>query len=126
MITHTDIEKTQSHIQILRTHNHNTYIENSRVHMANQYQDALLIRVSHKTERFLMFFVSQLSWLGFVSWFQRHKILYWATTSSIPSFCLKKSEKYKGFSKSIKGKNFQMLSPDKVIYVFAESNGSIA
>ena len=32
-------------------------------------------RVSHKTERFLMFLVSQLSWLVFVSRFQRHKLL---------------------------------------------------
>ena len=71
------------------------------------------IRVSHKTERILIFLVSQLSWLVFVCWFQRHKLLYCATTSSIPSFCLKKCEKYKGFSKFIKRKNcrrvFQFL-----------------
>ena len=64
------------------------------------------LRVSHKTEIFLMFLVSQLSWLVFVSWFQRHKLLYQAITSDIPSFCLKKCEKYKGFSKFIKGNNF--------------------
>ena len=54
-----------------------------------------------------MFLVSQFSWLLFVSLFQRHKLLYQAITSAIPSFRLKKCEKYKGFSKSIKGKNFQ-------------------
>ena len=60
-----------------------------------------------KTKRCLMFLVLQFSWLLFVSWFQRHKLLYQAITSAIPSFRLKKCEKYKGFSKSIKGKNFQ-------------------
>ena len=68
-----------------------------------------ILRVSHKTEKFLLFLVSELSWLGFVSWFRRHKLLYLATTSSIPSFCLKKCKKYKGFSKFIKGKYFWCL-----------------
>ena len=56
-----------------------------------------------------MFLVSQLSWLLFVSWFQRHKLLYQAITSAIPSFRLKKCKKYKGFSKFIKGKYFWRL-----------------
>ena len=61
-------------------------------------------RVSSKTERYLMCSYSQLSWLVFVSWFQRHKLLCQAIQSTIPSFCLKKCEKYKRFSNWYKGK----------------------
>jgi hypothetical protein len=62
-----------------------------------------------KTTRCLMFLVSRLSWLPFVFWLQRDKLLYQAITSAIPSFRLKKCEKYKGFSKSLKGKYFQHI-----------------